>query len=769
MAAENTLRYIQVDYESHKQALLQRIRSRWPKVWNDFLSNSFGIVLVDLMAYTTAVLAFTINRLAGENYVSTMTLRESAVRIGRLVQYNLRGPRPATVFAEATLASPASADVSILAGTQIRSSDANALPFETSQAYTILAGNITPVTSILVMQSGLSGTNSVSSNAVVTNGSTDVDLVDTTVDLRQFLQVGQTFRVLPSDGITYTVQAIESAPGAVSFNRIVLDPPYAGATIETAAEVFDKRITLLQGQTITERFVSPATEAPSFTVQLSRNPVIDGTSVVQVNGETWTQVTSVVIQSPDSKAYEVRTFNDGTTIVIFGDGKFGAILPTNAVILVSYRVGGGSVGNIAVGTINTSISGFITSLNSPITVQVTNDTSSGVGGQDSESLEEARVNIPVFTRTNDRAVTLDDYRFFASNYSSPQFGSVKFARPFLRTQNALLEGNIVFVYAWTSGPGDSLVPLPPNLKTALQDFLRTKQVGTDYVLVGDGTERPVPVSLRFRTFDGFDVFATKRLVVDTITEFIRLLRPGDPVLQSKLESAVTATLGVDTVQIATPLVDLVADNPTELFVPPRDDFVFDIDRTAIGLNEFAAQLPIAPLEVWSFRLFLGTDELTIISDTTPGFARLLGTGLNTSDLFKSTVNLLTGYTDLQTVGSPGDLTMKLISVQGYDRERPLDIFIGYNGTNTLSKRREIRSNLRSWSTGVRIGEPIFATEVPGVLNSKSNITAVVEAVAGVTGVNRVAMGTPSSNDTRINANALELLKLGQIVLNNQVD
>ena len=103
MATETTLRYLKLDYASHKDALLQRVRARWPRIWNDFLTGSLGTVIVDIVAWSTATLAFAINRLASEQFISTMTLRESAVRLGSLVAYQLKNPQPATVSCEAAL------------------------------------------------------------------------------------------------------------------------------------------------------------------------------------------------------------------------------------------------------------------------------------------------------------------------------------------------------------------------------------------------------------------------------------------------------------------------------------------------------------------------------------------------------------------------------------------------------------------------------------------------------------------------------------------
>lgn len=767
MASDNTLRYIKIDFDTHRTAILQRIRSRWPTIWNDFLANSFGMVLVDIMAWSSATLAFTINKLAGENYISTMLLRESAVRIGSLTGYSLSGPQPSVVYAEAQLASPAVADVTISKGILIRSSDVNSLPFEVSTDYTISAGQTTPITPVLTLQSGSSGSRAISTDVVVTNGSVYVDCIDTTVDLKSYVLPGQSFKITGGTTV-YTIQDISAAPGAISNNRITLTTPYEDVSEETSAEVFDKRISLVQGQTITEQFLSPGVESPSYEISLSRVPVIDNTITVTVNGESYTQVTSISTSGADDRVFQAKTFSSGITDIIFGDGSFGVLLPTDAVIVVTYRIGGGISGNVPVNSFNTSIAGIISSLSSPVTVTITNITSSGTGGTDSETLEEARVSIPLYTRTNDRAVTLEDYRFFSSHFTSPQYGTVAYAQPFLRTQNSLLEGNIIFVYAWTTGAAGALVPLSAQLKSALQDYLRTKSVGTDYVIVGDGTQRPVPVSLRFKTFGGYDVSTTKSLVTDTISSMIALLRPGQTVIQSDLMENVKTVLGVDTVNMATPINDIVADNPTELFINPTETYVYNISRTSVSGNLYTAQMPVTPIQVWSFRMYIGTTELTVIPDTAPGYARLIADGILHPTL-KSTVNLLSGVITLNLIGSQSDLTMTLIPVTGYSTERPLDVFVGFTGTNTQAVRREIRANLRTWSEGIRVGEPVYATEIAGVTNSVSCIKNVVEAVTGVTAVTRVALGFPSSTDDRINANPEELLKLSSISLNSNLD
>lgn len=794
--AENTLRYIKFDYQAQKDALTQRIRARYPKLWNDFLAGGFGTVVIDLVAWSMATLAFLVNRQAAEVFIPTMTLRESAVRVGSLVGYRLRGPTAANVSCEASLQSVQSANVLIPRNTLIRTSDAASLPFEVARDYTIVAGELTPQTTVVTINPNLAGANILATNLIAETGSAYLDLADSTIDLTQYVSVGQTFQADDDSANTYSIDAIEAAPGAVSNNRLVVSPTWAGADGAVTGQIFDKRIQLVQGLTVTDSFTAPSTETESFSVKLSTTPVIDSSVTVSVNGELWSEVSSLAVAASDENVFQVKTFASGVTTVLFGDGAFGAVVPTDAIVEVNYRTGGGTNGNIAVNTITTSITGIIPTTSSPVTIEIVNSTSTGQGGRDSETLEEARVNIPYYARTNDRGVTLDDYQTIASRFSHPNYGAVSYARSAVRSENSLLEGNIVVIYAWTSGVSGGLVNLSPQLKQALQDYMQARAVGTDLVQIYDGTSRPVPISLRFKTLStSFTVTDTKRLVEDTIKARITALRPGQPLIFSDLVRSLDEVYGVDSVNMATPIADLTPSNSTELFTVLQSDYEYPLDRTGTGTpivttddgetSLYLAQLPVSPVQPWSIRLFLGTTELTVVPGATAGFAEVYGDALSSSseDLtdemklvdpepdqrFKSTVNILTGQVRLWLKGAPGDLTMKLNQVVGYSSERTVNVYIGYTGDNTQTKRREIRAAIRSWGSGITVGGAIYSNEISGIRASKSSITSVVENFGGVSAVTRVALESPANVAQRVLAQDYELLKLGNITLNNQVD
>jgi hypothetical protein len=416
---------------------------------------------------------------------------------------------------------------------------------------------------------------------------------------------------------------------------------------------------------------------------------------------------------------------------------------------------------------------------------VSNSSSSGRGGGERESLEEARVNIAAFINSNDRAVSISDWEQMARSFSNAE-GSVAYARATVRTENSFLEGNIVVVYAWTVGPSGTLVALSSSMKASLKDYLMTKAIVTDYVLVTDGTNRPSPISLRFKATEGFSASEVELAIINSLRGTINSLKPGEPVVYSSMIRTLASIAGVDSLTMATPIADLVTSNTTELFSPPDDDYRYDVDMAYVDhatsvdeeetpdvdtdVTRYEANLPTVPVSPWGVRLFIGGHELAIMPGDVPGTARLFRSGiLSSSSIYISTIELMTGKVTLWVKGSQGDLTLGLRTVTSYTRERFVNVYIGYEGESSQSKRREIRMAIRAWADGLDVGQSIYGSERTGIVKSKTNVQSVVESVDGVTKVNRVALATPSSADIMVSASSTELLRCGQIIINNTID
>jgi hypothetical protein len=147
--------------------------------------------------------------------------------------------------------------------------------------------------------------------------------------------------------------------------------------------------------------------------------VLDSINVYVESGNTfglWTRVQHLIDYGPNDAVYTVRFDSNNRLFVVFGDGVSGAIPTVHSAIRATYTIGGGSLGNIKTGIINTLeyVPGLseqqVAALSGIIDI---NNTSVGAGGLNPESDASIRANAPLFLRAQNRAITIDDYQNLA--------------------------------------------------------------------------------------------------------------------------------------------------------------------------------------------------------------------------------------------------------------------------------------------------------------------------------------------------------------------
>ena len=132
---------------------------------------------------------------------------------------------------------------------------------------------------------------------------------------------------------------------------------------------------------------------------------------VRVDDLLWTPVASLYGAAPTARAYSAPVNDDGSTTVVFGDGVEGARLPSGQNnVRASFRVGLGVAGNVAAGAISNLI-------DRPLGVTGVTNPEAASGGQDPQSIADARQNVPLAALTLDRAVSLLDYRNYAASFA----------------------------------------------------------------------------------------------------------------------------------------------------------------------------------------------------------------------------------------------------------------------------------------------------------------------------------------------------------------
>ena len=143
---------------------------------------------------------------------------------------------------------------------------------------------------------------------------------------------------------------------------------------------------------------APLTFRPSGT-----KPAGESTLALTVNGERWREAESLLAAGPNDKVYALRQNDDGTTAVLFGDGRNGARLPTGSGnVPAVYRQGLGLEGRVKAGQLSILLTrppGLKEAVN-PLPAE---------GGADPETLDQARTTAPTTVLTMGRAVSLLDF------------------------------------------------------------------------------------------------------------------------------------------------------------------------------------------------------------------------------------------------------------------------------------------------------------------------------------------------------------------------
>jgi len=188
-----------------------------------------------------------------------------------------------------------------------------------------------------------------------------------------FVTVGEKV-IQPVDGV-YTAQSLNVYEGTyVSYNYVV------------------------NTSDVDQRFLIPSDKVDTTTIRVT---VQNSSSDLTVN--TYTKATSITQLDGTSKVFFLQEAEDGQYEIYFGDGVIGKKLDDDNIVTISYVVTNQTEANGASSfNVLGSIAGF-----TDITITVN---SNAQGGSEPETIESIRKNVPNFYSSQDRAVTIEDYK-----------------------------------------------------------------------------------------------------------------------------------------------------------------------------------------------------------------------------------------------------------------------------------------------------------------------------------------------------------------------
>ena len=430
----NLINFAATDFLSLRQSLLEYVKAVYPLEYNYFSESDFGIMLIELVAYMGHVLSYKADYLANENYLKSARSRDSVKRLMELIGIRMKGPIAAAADARLTLEAnqPWGSNSTLVITPQNRVISVNAPEDGQPISYTLYK--------------------------VAANG--DIDSTNSNGDI------------------------------------VVYNSEKATSSIVSSLVLLEGTLVIEQGQFVdTESLKS---------VNLQRSPVIEGSVQAYVAGSNSTsgqyrQVDNLFYASgANDKVFQLLSTDNYGGTVVFGDNNIGKVPAIGDSYTIIYRVGGGTRGNITRGLLNTQITTqfYQTPSVDAIDVQGTlENTSKGTGGSDSETIEHAKKYGPLMFRTQNRLVTLTDYKAFVNSFIS-SYGSV--GKATAATRRAYSSANIIDVYVLEKSNNIQLRKATPEYKRQIAEAASELKMITDEVVVVDGLIRTLDLIITLR-------------------------------------------------------------------------------------------------------------------------------------------------------------------------------------------------------------------------------------------------------------------------------
>ena len=85
--AFNEVSFVSYDFDSIKQSLIDYTRTYYPEVFNDYIESSEFIAMLEMFAYVAEQLAYRVDMVAHENFITTAQRKQSILRMAKLISY----------------------------------------------------------------------------------------------------------------------------------------------------------------------------------------------------------------------------------------------------------------------------------------------------------------------------------------------------------------------------------------------------------------------------------------------------------------------------------------------------------------------------------------------------------------------------------------------------------------------------------------------------------------------------------------------------------
>ena len=249
-------------------------------------------------------------------------------------------------------------------------------------------------------------------------------------------------------------------------------------------------------------------------------PVIFGSIKVYVDGMPWDRV-DYFSESQPKREYRVEFDSDYRAYIIFGNNRAGLIPSNGSSVLITYRNGGGIIGNIVTGSLIHQLAVPVEGI-APVIPIILQNYTKGEYGYDGDTVDDIRIKLPQWIRTQDRAVSGEDYKTLVDQFATPYHGAIGKSAVLLRNYGCA--ANIIDIYVLARGDENSLELASNELKVDLSSNINDKKMITDYVCIKDGEVILVDINVEVTLNKFYKKFENeiKQQITNKITSFFSL-------------------------------------------------------------------------------------------------------------------------------------------------------------------------------------------------------------------------------------------------------
>lgn len=518
------INYLNKDFESVREDLIQFVKNFFPDKWQDFNLASPGMAFLELNAYVADLLSFSIDKKFNELFLDSSQERNSIYRLARTHGYNIPGVRPSITVADINIEVPVTA----------QGPDKNYLPIIRPGMQVRGAGQVFETLNEIDFANDFSE-EGVENRKIEPILNQSQDLIRYRITKRERIQAGSTkvftTQIGPDEAtdfleITLPENNVLSVESVIKTNNIEGEPSFR--------DFNNNDIRYFEVKELPQDEVFVEDDSQGQTGEVSQGKLMkvdkrfkkeflpDGKCKLTFGGgeenrddfENLMRNLTNVTRYSEPEDLDISSFLDNTAL--------GEKIQPNTSLAIKYRVGGGILSNIGsnvlndVSNVNAKILGPDPQINQSVLQSIrANNPIPAIGGKGLPSVNEIRQNIAHNYAAQDRAVILNDY--ISKSFQIPG----KFGAPF-RVQGRV-DDNKIKLYVLTRDSSGSLISSSTNIiKSNLVNYLSQFRMMNDFVEINDA--RVVNLQIETDLFiDGsFNASEVKRNSIQEIRSFFNV-------------------------------------------------------------------------------------------------------------------------------------------------------------------------------------------------------------------------------------------------------